>query len=65
MESRPNTEFKEKLAHWRKHGLAVRYQGGRDFWRRTTVAAEQRRVVEEARARGADPVPYKSVWGNR
>jgi hypothetical protein len=61
----PNPCFGCKMAYWRANGApAAHFQGGREFWRNKTIRAEQERIVARGAARGAELVPYHSVWGN-
>ena len=53
-----------KAAYWRTNGApGVSFQGGRDFFRGTTIRTEQEKIVAQAKARGNDVVPYHSVFG--
>lgn len=62
----PDECFGCKLRYMREHGgLGVSFQGGRDFFNRTTIKTEQERIVAEGRARGNELVPYRSIHGNR
>lgn len=66
IEPDPDRCFTCKLRYWREAGgLSVSYQGGRDFFHDTTIGAEQRRIVAEGRANGADPVPKTNVYTGR
>jgi hypothetical protein len=56
--------FREKLAYWRENGgLAVRYQGGADFWHNKTIRSEQQKIVARGKANGQELVPAASVHG--
>lgn len=62
----PDRCFGCKLAYMREHGsLAISFQGGRDFFNRTTIKTEQDRIVAEGKARGNDMVPASSVYTGR
>lgn len=55
--------FKAKLKYWRENGaFGVSYQGGRDFFNRTTIREEQAKIVARGKANGRDLVPYHSVF---
>lgn len=55
-----------KIRYWRETGgLAVSYQGGPKFWHNKTVKSEVEKAYAEAKARGNEIAPYKSVFGNR
>lgn len=57
--------FAEKLRYMRENGgLATSLQGGKAFFKGTTIRTEQQRTIERAKAKGNDVVPYHSVYGN-
>lgn len=60
----PESCFGCKAAYWRANGApSVTFQGGRDFFNRTTIKTEQARIVAEAAAKGNEVVPYHSIHG--
>lgn len=62
----PDECFGCKMAYMREHGsLSISFQGGRDFFNRTTIRTEQDRIKAQAKAKGnPEPVPYHSIYGS-
>jgi hypothetical protein len=54
----PDSCFTAKLRYWRANGTpAVRYVGGQKRFHETTIPAEQRKIVAEAKRKGNEAVP--------
>ena len=49
--------FQEKLAHWRKHGMNVTYQGGQDQFHGDTLNQRNEAELEGARRDGRELRP--------
>jgi hypothetical protein len=54
----PDECFSCKLTYWRENGTpAVRYVGGQKRFHETTIPAEQRKIVAEAKRKGNEAIP--------
>lgn len=66
----PDGRFCCRMTYMRKHaGLALSFQGGtranpRGFWHDKTIKSEQAKIIAQAKAKGNEAVPYKSIFGN-